>query len=118
MREADTLYLMKLSEKEKSALSFFKKELKKRLGKDKIRLTLYGSKARGDFHDDSDIDILVVSEKLTAKKHQIISDLATDIFLETQIDVSPHIYSREEYQKLVSLQTPFMLSIQRDGIII
>lgn len=108
----------KLTQKDKSALSIFKKRMRKALEKDRIRLILFGSKARGDHHPNSDIDVLIIVKNMTPKKSRIISNIATEIFLEKQVDISPHVYSQKEYQKLLSLQTPFMLFVKQEGLII
>ncbi len=47
-----------LSEKEKKAVLVLKKEVLK-LDK-KAELIIYGSKVRGDFDEESDIDILII----------------------------------------------------------
>lgn len=108
--------MVKLSKKDMSALLSFKTKVSRVLSEDNPRLTLFGSKVRGGSKSSSDIDVLVVVERLTSRKRAIISDIATDIYLETDIDISPHIYPKKERGKLLSLQTPFMLSIKQEGL--
>lgn len=110
--------MVKLPSKDIKALSDFKTKLAQTFIDERLKLILFGSKARGDFRRDSDIDVLVVLKQSTPKKRRIISDLATDIFLTQRVDISPHIYSHEEYKKFRSLETPFMLSVKQDGVII
>lgn len=43
-------------------------ELRRICGDNLISLALYGSVARGDFHKDSDIDLLIICEKLPKEK--------------------------------------------------
>lgn len=106
-----------LNKKDKLTLSSFKEKINEAL-KNKPRLILFGSKARGDSHSSSDLDVLVILNQLTPEKRQMISDIATDAFLKDGVDISPHIYSQKEYKELLSLQTPFMLSVKEEGLVI
>lgn len=108
--------MVKLLAKEKSVLFDFKKKVKSVFKKDNPRLILFGSKARGDFKPYSDTDVIVVLKKLTLSKKRVVSDFATDIFLDKNIDISPHIYSEKEFKELLALETPFMLSVKKDGV--
>jgi len=68
-----------LNNKEKKVVESFVKELKEKLGDDIISLRLFGSKARGDFKEDSDVDIFIlVKEK--RKVRDKISGIAADYF--------------------------------------
>jgi len=53
-----------LTEKEKQVVKELVDELKKLYGDNLSRVILYGSKARGDATEDSDIDILVVLKNI------------------------------------------------------
>ncbi len=68
---------------EKQALAQFISQLETRLGKENLRISLFGSKARGDFDKESDIDLLIVlSDKLTLSDTKtIIRDVANQVSL-------------------------------------
>ena len=107
---------LKLLKNDQQALDVFKKQIKSDFSVDKPELILFGSKARGDFKKHSDVDLLVVLKKATLKKKTQISNLATDLFFEFNANLSPHIYSKKEFQNLVQLQTPFTLMVKQEGI--
>lgn len=107
---------LKLPKNELHALKIFKSRLRTSLKTDQPELTLFGSYARGDFRKDSDLDLLVVLKKVILNKKNLISDLATDLFLQFNTDLSPHIYSKKEFQKLSQLETPFTLMVKKEGI--
>ena len=44
--------------------------LKKKLGDDLIALALFGSAARGEMHERSDVDILLIAKKLPEKRYE------------------------------------------------
>ena len=52
--------LAHLAEHERLALAELVERLRRRYGDDLLRVVLFGSKARGDFDEESDLDVLVV----------------------------------------------------------
>lgn len=109
-------HIAKLSKDNQLALNVFKKQLNSNFNADQPELILFGSYARGDFKKYSDVDLLVLLKKATLKKKEQISDLATDLFLKFNTDLSPHIYSKKEFQTLAQLETPFTLMVKKEGI--
>ena len=59
--------ILQLNQIEKQALKEFKNQLIKKFGSNLVILKLFGSKARGDFHKESDIDVLVIIKNLNQK---------------------------------------------------
>lgn len=78
---------------------------------------LFGSEARGDAHPDSDIDILILINKdqVTLKEEQEIAYPLYDIEFETGIIISPRIFPKKFWNKLV---TPFYENVMREGIVL
>jgi uncharacterized protein len=78
---------------------------------------LYGSRARGDFKDLSDWDILVLLNRniLPFDYETKIMDLFYDLELETGQIISPLIYSKKEWEENHSL-TPLYSNILKEGI--
>jgi len=82
-------------------------------------LILYGSYARGDYHDDSDIDILVLldRDKITYDDRKRIGHPLYHISLETEIMISPAIFSRKQWETRHKI-TPFYRNITREGLVL
>jgi len=80
---------------------------------------LFGSRARGDFHSDSDWDILIIvdKEKLTWEDEKIFRHKLYDLELEIAQPISIFVYSRIEWYGKNSV-TPFFESIQSEGKIL
>ncbi len=78
---------------------------------------LYGSYARGDFHKDSDIDVLVVLDNIKSEMNEIdtLADLKTDILLNSDIYISTNPTS---IQKFENSSLFFYQNIRKEGIII
>ena len=81
------------------------------------RLILYGSHARGEETEDSDIDLIVLFEDKSSAKNarKMLSDLAYKIELEHDEYISPLPMAELDYQKGKS---PFFLNVKREGVLI
>lgn len=105
-----------LNEIEEKALNEFRTILSKTFG-DKVKmLILYGSKARGDYSRESDIDVFVLLDKSDFKVRDQIVDIAYDLFLKYEVLLSPRVINMDEYELLNRWQTTFIKNLQRDGI--
>ena len=99
----------------RSVITSFVKELKKKGGNNIIAIRLFGSKVRGDFENDSDIDIFVLV-KDKRKMRDKISDIAADYFYEYNVPLTPVVYSLFEYEKNKELGSFFFEQVEREGI--
>lgn len=77
---------------------------------------LFGSKARGDFHDDSDIDLLVIVERLNHESRWEIRATAADCSLKFDVLFNTHILDKERWDQLAKTQDTLWREVQRDGI--
>ena len=79
-------------------------------------LWLYGSHARGDFHDGSDWDLLVLLDKESQQWHDF--DLYANPFIERGWelgeDIRPQIYTKAEWEQ--QWFTPFYHNVERDKV--
>ena len=83
-----------LTNEEKTVLRELKGALEMFLGDRLVRFVLYGSKARGDYHSKSDLDVAIVVRGLTtALKHQILDKVA-DTEFKYFIHVSPLYFQK------------------------
>jgi len=97
-------------------LSRFRQELDKLYGDRIERVVLYGSRARGDAHPDSDYDVAVFLRDMTPAQRwdelDKLAHLTTGIGMETGELVHAMAYQAGAYQE----RTPLMHEIRGEGV--
>lgn len=104
-----------LTKREKEALRTFVERLHQRLGENLVKVILFGSKARAQAKRGSDIDLLVIVEKQDIQDAHEVYKTASRTDLRWRVDISPKIYSLEEYQHRRELGALFIQEIEKDG---
>ena len=80
------------------------------------QIILYGSRARGDERNDSDWDILVLTDyPVDIKKESIFRDHLYDLELETGEPFSIFVYSKADWNTKQKV-TPFYFNVTNQGI--
>jgi predicted nucleotidyltransferase len=112
-----TLEDISLKKQEHSALRIASDEVKKRYPVE--TLILYGSKARGDSDEYSDMDLLLIaSRSLDWKEERSIIEMLFDIGMEHDVIFSTVFASRDEWDKGIFLEFPLRKEIVEDGVLI
>jgi predicted nucleotidyltransferase len=81
-------------------------------------IILYGSVARNEATEQSDVDVLVVlnrdepPEELSKRPNKL-SDLAFDVGLEYNVNISVHICSKKRFESYQD--RPFLQNVLREG---
>lgn len=86
-------------------------------GRDIIEIVLYGSYARGDFTESSDIDLVAVvrgSRLELQEKLKAIWDFSAELGLENDIIVSPTVIPYDEFMKYKQ-SLPYYRNIAEEG---
>ncbi len=99
----------------KKALEEFKREIEKLYGKRLKRVILYGSYARGDATEDSDIDLLIVLEGNVIPGEEIdkMINIITEVNLKYGVLLSVYPVSEEDY---TTVNSPLLINVRREGI--
>src|SRR5271169_83380 len=95
-------------------LTRFRAALDKIYGDRIERVVLFGSRARGDAHEDSDYDVAVFLKDLTDRWQEIdrIIPVVTDILYEDAAFIHAMPYRAGAYRD----RTPLMGEIRREGV--
>ncbi len=101
---------------EEKALTKLKDSLNEFLGDRIVGLIIYGSKARGDYGSESDIDIAIIIRELTRELKKQVFDIIVDIELEYLTPLSTLVLSEEHFEFLKKRERRIALDIEREGI--
>ena len=83
-----------------------------------LRMILFGSIARGDYTDESDIDVAIIIRGLTLElKHKIL-DRVAEVELNHLMPVSALLLSEEEFIRLKKRERRIALDIEREGVLL
>lgn len=96
------------------------KELKRRLSDFVVLLDfrVFGSRARGDGGENSDLDIFIEVSSIDKLLRDKILEVVWELSLEKEIVISPLIFTREEIDKSPLRSSPIVRNILRDGVIV
>ncbi len=106
----------RLTKREMEAVCEFIEEITRKYGGEIEFVRLYGSRARGEGGEGSDIDLLICVEGWDRRYLDELSDLSFDYLLKYDVLLSPIIYSEVEWISETKARTPFIKNIEREGI--
>jgi len=83
------------------------------------KIYLYGSRAKGNAHKDSDWDLLILlnREKITSEIENEITSPLYDLEFETGEVISPMVYTLKEWNTKYNV-TPFYKNVMKEGHLI
>lgn len=99
-------------------LGQYVEKLKNIYGNHLKSVILYGSYARGDYTEDSDIDIMILLDlsDLSAKEYFCqLSDDTYDFNMENDLDIKP-IAKSEEHFNMWLKEYPFYANVKKEGV--
>jgi predicted nucleotidyltransferase len=105
-----------MSKTERLAVERFGAEVKIRLGEYMVRMSVFGSKVRGDFRETSDIDVLVIVKKRSLRVMDQIAEITSDLNVKYDLSISPVVFSEQEYDMNTKMATPFSLAVREEGL--
>ncbi len=94
----------------------FKKRVSEKFGE--VKVILFGSRAKGDARENSDIDLVVIlSGDVDMKAREAIYDMAYDIDLEYDVVLDVSVYSKKEWERYKNV-LPFAVNVEREGVVV
>jgi predicted nucleotidyltransferase len=83
------------------------------------KIILFGSKARGDSDEHSDIDILIITaQPLNWKQEKAVVEILFDIGMKYDVIFSPLFTSSDEWERGMFREFPIYNEIARDGALV
>jgi predicted nucleotidyltransferase len=93
-------------------------ELKKRLSKviELVDFRVFGSRARGDADEYSDLDVFLEVETLDKELKDMISDIVWEVGFKYYLVISPIIFTRDEIENSPLRSSSIIKSVTEEGI--
>jgi predicted nucleotidyltransferase len=99
-----------------AAIAELSTRVRERFGHRLVYLVLFGSHARGEATEDSDVDILVVIDNLTTGDARDVDAVVGDILTSTGVLLSPFVLSTARFAELRARERRLVAEIEREGI--
>ena len=97
-------------------LQAFSARLRGIFGERLREVRLFGSYARGEANEDSDVDVLVVVDGMTNLEMGLVADAAAPIIIETGIALAPLPMSSSRLAELRLAGRALVRDLDREGI--
>jgi len=82
------------------------------------RFVVFGSRARGDASEESDLDVFIEVPELSADLRRKISEIAWEIGFEEEVVISTFVVTTRSIQTGPMAAHPILKAIQTEGILI
>lgn len=94
------------------------KELKNKLAEvvDVVNLIVFGSRARGDQDEYSDMDVSIEVNSVDSRVKEKIADIAWEVGFENFLVISPVIFTTDEIRNSPLRASPILKSITEEGV--
>ena len=104
----------------KKLMEKYVEEIRKIYGSHLRKVILYGSYARGDYREDSDVDVMILVDltDMEIKEYQRkLSDLTFDFNMDNDLDIKPIVKNEGHFLKWIQ-NYPFYSNVKREGVVL
>ena len=108
--------MLRLQGRQRKALTEFRDRVVKELGDRINAIIVYGSVARGEAGEESDIDVLIVGKDKEIRS--MITEIGYEIDYENRFEtfITPVYYTKEEIEHRIKIGSPFIHEVLKDGV--
>jgi predicted nucleotidyltransferase len=105
-----------MSKTERYAIEQFGETVKSRLGEYVVKMSVFGSKVRGDYRTTADIDVLVIVKERSLRVMDQIAEITSDLNINYDLSISAVVFSEQEYDMNAKMDSPFSLAVREEGL--
>ncbi len=105
-----------LTHRERGALAEYLTRLHEQFEDQIQRVILYGSKVRGDFDQESDIDLFVVIKDADLEREDALTRLSVDVDLKHDVLLSDFVVHQKRFERMAQIQEPLYQSLMSEGV--
>lgn len=100
------------------AARLFKTRLQELYPEAALEVRLYGSRARGDAHEESDLDLLVLIPDNEQSVRRLAAEAVFRVYAELDYPfvISPQVMSHDHFAELLRRERLYAQEVVRDGI--
>ena len=81
-------------------------------------VVLFGSRSRGEAKEDSDFDLLILTEKPVSMRYEMqLQDLIYDVELENETLIEAFLFSKQQWLEGAT-PSPLINSVRQEGILV
>lgn len=98
----------------------YAKDMRRLFGNDLSRVVVYGSYARGDYTDNSDIDVMILVKMPESKIREFkdqVADQAFDYLMRYGVQISPVIKNEAHFNYWVD-NLPYYRNVRDEGVVV
>jgi predicted nucleotidyltransferase len=108
--------MLQLTPDEQTWLEAYRQALKEHYPGVVTRMVIYGSKARGEAHADSDVDMLLIVKNEAAHLKRPLRRLGYELAATSNAVPSLLAYTEDEWQTRKQSGSPFQQAVERDAV--
>ena len=97
-------------------LESFVHEIKRYFGPRLKKLILFGSRARGDYSEESDYDFLLILDRVDTQTKNQVDELAGKMLLDYGAVITAIPLSQADLERMCF--EPFIMNVQKEGILL
>jgi predicted nucleotidyltransferase len=107
---------MRLTSDEQVWLEAYRRVLQAQYPGVVVRMAIYGSKARGDDHPDSDLDVLLIVKNEAAHLKRPLRRLGYELAATSDAVPSILAYTQDEWESRKATGASFQHTVERDAV--
>mgnify|MGYP000164960442 CR=1 FL=1 len=105
-----------LSKQERRSVEAFLERVRQAYPQRVRQIILFGSKARGDGHVGSDIDILLIVDEEDWRFRHALSDIAADVSLIYDVLIEPRVVGQARWDEMRRHRFALYENVQAEGV--